>query len=69
MGLNVEEWKNRNRRLEGLHNRRRIKAMEERKVSASPLGVPPIASHHERLIGEVEGSDGQLGAILRLGLW
>lgn len=39
--------------------------MEERKVSASPLGVPPIASHHERLIGEVEGSDGQLGAILR----
>lgn len=43
--------------------------MEERKVSASPLGVPPIASHHERLIGEVEGSDGQLGAILRWDLW
>ena len=41
--------------------------MDERKVSASPLlpGVPQIASHHERLIGEVEGSDGQLGAILR----
>ena len=62
----MEEWKNGNRRLEGLHNRW---AMEERKVSASPLGVPPIASHHERLIGEVEGSDGQLGAILRWDLW
>jgi hypothetical protein len=37
----------------------------EGKVSLSPLGVHPIASHHERLIGEVEGSDGQLGAILR----
>lgn len=49
-----------------MHNRW---AMEERKVSASPLGVPPIASHHERLIGEVEGSDGQLGAILRWDLW
>ena len=39
--------------------------MEERKVSVSPLGVPQIASHHERLIAEVESSDGQLGAILR----
>ena len=42
--------------------------MEEGKLSVSPLGVPPIASHHERLIGEVEGSDGQLGAILRWAL-
>ena len=38
---------------------------EDRKVSLSPLGVPQIASHYERLIGEVESSDGQLGAILR----
>lgn len=57
----MEEW-----RIEIWKNRRWILGiMDERKVSGSPLGVPPIASHHERLIGEVEGSDGQLGAILR----
>lgn len=39
--------------------------MEERKASVSPQGVPQVHSHHERLVAEVEGSDGQLGAILR----
>ena len=41
--------------------------MEEPKASvASPQpGIPHISSHHERLLHEVEGTDGQLGAILR----
>lgn len=35
-------------------------------TNASPQqGIPPVASHHERLLNEVEASDGQLGAILR----
>ena len=33
-------------------------------VSPQP-GIPPVSSHHERLIHEVESSDGQLGAVLR----
>lgn len=52
---------------EGLSSFPSSRDMEERKQSVSPLpsGVPQIASHHERMINEVEGSDGQLGAILR----
>ncbi len=34
-------------------------------VTSPQLGIPAIASHHERLLHEVEGTDGQLGAILR----
>ena len=48
-------------------------AMEEPKTSVSPQ-IPPVSSHHEHLLHEVESSDGQLGAILRyasreLGTW
>ena len=52
--------------------------MEDAKTSTSPQlgvvsplptspqpGILPVSSHHERLIHEVESSDGQLGAILR----
>ena len=33
--------------------------------SQAPGGLAAVSSHHERLLNEVEASDGQLGAILK----